>query len=266
MTEERTPHSMRILVGAGSFADAAAALRLVERLPSRFRKGLGGVLVEEVATLATCQMPHQRIVMLSGATIIPPGLDQLRTLMKADARAFRKSLARAAFPVGADCVLAQDKGELVGTALRAAASWDILVIGYRQVHKIPGKIVVLEMVDQSSQTMKDVSEALSHQLSTNRVVFSVGSRAEDKVDPPSAGEVRFARFEDALAALTRTHAQAVLIDLSDGPVRTRGDLARLVEAARCPVLVFGTSAADARLEHSTQIPPAAARDQGGAPP
>ncbi len=91
-----SPQRLRVLVGAGSFADASAALRIVERLPDTFRTELGGVLVEEVDTLAAYQIPKQRIVLVNGTTILAPNLSQVHSLLKADAKAFRQSLARAA--------------------------------------------------------------------------------------------------------------------------------------------------------------------------
>ncbi len=263
--EETARPGLRILVGAGSFADAAAALRIVEQLPSAFRAGLGGVLVEEVDTLATCQIPNQRIVLVSGTTTLAPSLSQMRTLLKADARAFQKSLARTADPTGADWVFAQDRGELVGTALRAATGWDILVIGYRQVHKIPGKIVVLESARQPSDAVGEASNRLSKQLSADRIVFSVDRGVERPTAIQPSDAFQFGTLDEALKALARTNAQAVLVDLTHGPIHNMANLARLLEVARCPLLVFGTSGMNAMLEHSTQIPPipdSAGRDGG----
>jgi hypothetical protein len=245
----------RILIGAGSFADADAALRIVEHLPGDFRAGLGGVLVEEVGTLATCQIPHQRVVLVSGTTTLAPSLAQMQTLLRADARAFQESLARTANPTGAHWVFAQDKGELVGASLRAAQGWDVLVIGYRQVHKIPGKIIVLESTGQSSDAMAKTSNRLSHQLSADRIVYSVGAYVDMPTRMPHSDTLQFGSLEDALKAVARTNAQAVLVDLNHGPIHNPDDLARLLEVARCPLFVFGTSGMNTMLEHSTQIPP-----------
>ncbi len=64
----------------------------------------------------------------------------------------------------------------------------------------------------------------------------------------------------------RTNAQAVLVDLTEGPIRSPDDLARLLEVSRCPLIVFGTSNTNTMLEHSTQIPPPPGkRSYDGAP-
>ena len=250
-----TVSGLRILIGAGCFVDAAAALRIVERLPSRFRANLGGVLVDEVTTLATCKIPNQRIVMLGGTTTMPPSPEQARTLLRADARAFRNALARAAELIGTDWVFAQGRGELVGTAMRAATGWDVLVIGYRPVNKVPGKIVVLQPHLHVSDMLNEASAQLSQQLSADRVVFSVGGDATRFKAAQSMDTVQFETLDTALTELTRTNAQAVLVDMTQGPVQDLSELARVLEVARCPLLVFGLSSLNATLEHSTQIPP-----------
>ncbi|MFT5786053.1 MAG: hypothetical protein ACI9KK_001406 [Ascidiaceihabitans sp.] len=251
----------RILVGAASFADATAALRIIAQLPSNFCSGLGGVLVEDLDTLAVCQFPDQRVVLFSGIKTLAPSLSQVRSLLNADARAFQHSLARATDPSGTDWAFAQDKGELVSTSLRAAKGWDILVIGYHQIHNIKGKIILMTSPSATSNEMDVVSKNLSQQFAAGCVDFSVRSDVEGAVGTLSSNEVQFDTFDESLKALTRTNALAVLVDLARGPVRNRNDLARVLEAARCPLVVFGASGADLLLEHSTQIPPSPARNE-----
>lgn len=253
--EETVRPGLRILVGAGSFVDAAAALRIVARLPSDFLAGLGGILVEDIDTLATCQIPRQRVVSESGVMAMAPSLSQVRALLKADAGAFRQSLARAADPTGVNWVFAQDTGQLISTALRAAKGWDILVIGYRQVHQMPGKIVVFESAHPPQDAVMEVSDRLSKHLSVDRIVFAVAPEDNRTSSARRPEKVHFTSLDQALKALARTNAQAVLVDLAQGPIHTLDDLARLLEAARCPLIVFGTSGVNTRLEHSTQIPP-----------
>ena len=258
--QETFRSGLRILVGAGCFVDAAAALRIVARLPDGSLAGLGGVLVEESDMLATCQIPRQRVVSASGVTATAPSLAQVRALLKADAKAFQQSLARTADPTGAGWVFAQDSGELVGTALRAAKDWDVLVIGHRKVHRIPGKIVSLESPHTLPDAVSEVSDRLAKRLSADRIVFSVEPAGGEMTAPQSSDRFRFETLDRAIEALARMNAQAVLLDLARGPVRTPADLARLLEAARCPLVVFGASGMNAMLEHSTHIPSAPDRN------
>jgi len=251
MTEE-IRSGLRFLVGAGCFSDAAAALGIIARLPSNYCTGLGGLLVEEVDMLAACQIPDQRIVLPNGATTAAPSVTQVRALLRADARAFRRTLAQTAEQGGTEWFFAQDNGDLVGTALRAAAGWDILVLGYRQIHRVQGKVILFET---SGATSDEVSRQLSRQLAKNHVVFSVREAGGNAFRTAPANTVQFDSLEEGLNALTRTNAQAVLVDLRHGPLRNQTDLSALLEAAQCPVIVLGASTIQLLLEHNTQIPP-----------
>lgn len=245
---DTAPPDLRILVGAGSYADAAAAFRLVGRLADTFRAKLGGILVEE-HTVDLCQIPNQRVVQTSGTTMLAPSLAQVRTLIEADARAFRKLLATAAQPHSAHWIFAQERGDLVDAALQAATDWDVLIIGYRQVHKMRGKIVLLGDPSPHEGPMETIAAQLSDQLNAERVSFVI----EDAPDP--SGGTRFDTLDEILIALSRLSTEAVLLDLRQGPVKTQSDLARILEAARCPVIVFGTATKQALLAHSIQVPP-----------
>jgi len=245
---------LRILVGACSFADAAAGLRIVEQFPRSFFAGLGGILVEEVDMIATSQIPNQRIVLLSGKTALAPSHAQLRSHFRADARAFRRVLVRAATPHGTQWTFMQDKGELVQTALRAAAGWDVLVLGYRHLHRIPGKIIVLQTSRNPSVEVEEASSRLSKQLSAERIVFSVRQNGEKAIGARASKNLQFDTLDDALRALTRQNAQVVLTEFQDGPLHSQTDLLRLLEAARCPVVVFGASDTGSLLEHNTHFP------------
>ena len=162
-------HGSRILVGAGSFADAAAALRLVDGLGFVFQAGLGGILVEEADTLAAYQIPNQRVILMNGTTILAPSKSEARTLQQADARAFRKSLAQAAKARGANWAFAQEVGDLIPTALKAAAGWDILIIGYRHIHPVRGKIVHIAATGATTPDINDAAKLLAHQFLADRV-------------------------------------------------------------------------------------------------
>jgi hypothetical protein len=248
------PPGLRILVGAGSFADAAAGFRIIEQLPSGFCAGLGGILVEEAALLATSEIPDRRVILSSGKTTSAPSQSQLRMLWKADARAFRKLLAHVSGPYDTQWVFMQDKGELVRTVLRAAVDWDVLVLGYRQIHKVPGKVIHLQLSGPDGD-QEDASSRFSLLLATEPVIFSINETLDEPLGEQTSKSFQFKSLDDALAALARTNAQAVLVDFGRGPIQGQDDLLRILEAARCPVIVSDASQPPSLLEHSTQIPP-----------
>tara|TARA_R110002012_G_scaffold21989_8_gene76169 strand:- start:16643 stop:17440 length:798 start_codon:yes stop_codon:yes gene_type:complete len=249
--ENRRP---RILVGASSFADAATALRLVDKLATIFRSVCGGVLVEEESILAICQIQDKRIILMNGATMKAPSRSQVRTQLNADARAFRQSLARTAKAAGADWAFSQEAGDLINIALRAATGWDILVIGSRYLNAIKGKIVLLEMLDAVGEEMRDAAELLARQFSADQVVFSVDQGKRREGSTLSSANFSFASLDEALRALAQTNAQAVLVDYSRGPVRTAEDISRLLEVSHSPVIIFGISGANVAAGNTVPSP------------
>lgn len=241
---------VRILVGAGSYVDAVAAVRIVERLAETLNTELGGVLVEE-NTLELCRLPNQRVVQSSGETTHAPNRAQVRTLMQADARAFRQLLAKAAHPSRPFGFFTQERGDLVPTALQTAAGWDLLIIGHRRVHKMRGKIVVLGSQGPDETAMDTMAVRLSDKLRTQKIQFAIQTARVSE----AAGVIQLKTLGETLGALSRLNAEAVLLDLRTGIVQDQTDLARVVEAARCPVIVFGVAPNQARLTHSIHIPP-----------
>jgi len=246
----------RILIGAGSFVDATAALRIVARLAAGVNVTFGGLLIEDRDTLDMCHLPNQRVVSAGGSLVCAPSPSQLRTLMAADAKAFRRSLAEVAGPVGAAWTFEQSIGDLVQQALTASAGWDITVVGHRSVHPMRGKVISLRAATgaDADAALNAFSDRLATSLSAEHLVFSVGD-----LSGGSAGSFAFASLEEALVTLARMNVQAVLLDLSHGPVHTSDQLRHLLEVSRCPLFVFGAAALNEQLEHSTQIPPSPTR-------
>ena len=241
----------RILIGAGSFVDAIAALNILGRLTLDGNTRFGGLLVEESDALALCQIPNQRIVSASGSLVLAPSLSQVRTLIEADAKAFRRSLAQVAGFTPARWTFEQSIGDLVQKSLQASTGWDIVIFGHRNIHPIGGKIVLLQSSTSVNDDLFAFSNELARRLAAEHVIFSVG-QSPGNARKPNA----FDTIKDALASLGRINAQAVLVDMSHGPIHTSVELRQLLAVSRCPVFVFEATLTDHELEHSTQIPPA----------
>lgn len=247
--------STRILVGASSYIDASAAMRLLGRLMGTWQPSLGGVLIEDTESLAICSLPDRRIVTPSGTVVLAPSLSQIRTLIEADARAFRQSLARLAEDAGAPWTFERDRGDLIQTGLRMARAWDVLVIAHRNLHPVAGKVVLMGSPETADSPIMMMSKRLSARLNADPVILTVDTTTRQATAPKPFNRHSFATFDQALAQLARLNTQAVLVDMSRGPVRTAEDLHRIIDVARCPVFVFGTVSAARSLEHTMQIPP-----------
>lgn len=249
-----TSTGLRILVAAGSSADAAQAMRLITGLPEAFCAALGGVFVEEPHILETSRFPARRMVTRSGVTMLAPDLGQVRTVLRAEARAFRKALDHANRNAATQTPFLRQQGELISTAVRAAQGWDVLVIGCRPLHRVPGQIVMLGGAAGPSAQVRDVAHSLSRRFSTTCLSFVIGAGATPDTPPPADRAYGFETLDAAIRALARTNALAVLTDLSSAPIPSQSDLARILEASRCPLVVIGASQATAGLEHSVHIP------------
>lgn len=241
----------RIVIGASSFADASAALHLIEQVIRELRPNLGGLLVEETAWETLCDLPKQRVISDSGQMIVAPTRAQVSTLIEADARAFRTSLAKLAALVDAPWTFQRDVGDLVRTSLETGMASDILVFAHRHIHPVAGQVVLLS----SSVAAKNVtmlSQSLARRLRTRHLAMVVGGTEGAKADQAE----RFETLDDALSRLAKVNTQAVFLDLAHGPVQSPGQLRQLLDAARCPAFVFETRGAARTLAHSTHIPPA----------
>ena len=251
MTDEANTRT-RIMIGASSFADASAALRLIERVITEVRLNLGGLLVEEAVWETVCDLPNQRVISASGQFIVAPTRAQVSTLIDADARAFRSSLAKLAALVDAPWTFQRDVGDLIQTSLETAVASDILVFAHRHIHPVAGKIVLLSSATAVTQNAAAMSQMLARQLQANHVALIVG---EHKAAHPDQSE-HFETLEDALSRLARINAQAVFLDFAHGPIQTPEQLRHLLDVARCPAFVFEMGSAARAVAHSTQIPPA----------
>ncbi len=245
--------SRRILIGAGSFADARAALRLVDRLAEGLVTEVGGMLVEETVVAELADLPRQRVITSSGTFVVAPSRRQIRTVIESDARAFRKMLSAMSQPQ--KWTFERRHGELISGLCEAAKGWDLLLLGHREIHRLTGRVVLIVPSVKASQTVEDLAEELASRLGTCTVRLSlVPAPAET---PEISPQSECYDSEDALLQrIARIHASAVVLDLSAGPLRTNDQLRHLFAAARCPIVVVGAGQGDPSIEHSTQIPPA----------
>jgi len=237
--------ALRVLVGAGSFADAETALRIARHLVARGAGSLGGLLVEEEALAALCSLPHQRVISMTGAILAAPTPARMRAIINADARAFRQMLEDLSAPSGSGSSFEVETGDLVVTTIASAQGWDVLVLGHSEVHRRAGRVIHLTGPDGNKEGPGEMAEGLARVLNTGLDIYRVSPDHTDTRMTSSGRSFRFDTLETALAGLARTNTQAVVTDLASGPVRSPAELRRLLEAARCPVVVLGAAKSQA---------------------
>lgn len=233
------PARRRILICAGCYADARAAMEITERLAVSIRCDLGGLLLDDPAASETAITPHQRIVTASGALVIAPDRAQLRRVMAGDARAFRAHLSRIAESHALSWSFEQQSGELFGGLVRAAQGWDLLLIGHRRLQRQTGPVVVL---DAGPASGGDEAAAFGETLASVLRTHAIRLRSDDATD--------------LLVRVGRMQAALIVTDATHGPFCNSDQLRLLVEAARCPVLVLGSAGFRGAIAHDVHIPPA----------
>jgi len=245
----------RLLIGAGSFADAQAALRLTEQLAETFAGDFGGLLVEETVVTEVVDLPGQRVVTLSGTLLVAPSSRQVRSLIESDAKAFRETLSGLARAKTRKWSFERRQGDLISGLCEMATDWDLVLLGHRKIHRRTGRVVLIAPPGAGSQDAMNLAENLAKALRTDLRIFSLGAEHLEPDDRRGDGE-RFSSKDAMLARLNRTNASVVVLDLSAGPFRTQDHLRYVLAAARCPVLVLGAANRESSMPHKAQISPA----------
>ncbi len=238
MTGSGTPRK-RLLIGAGCFADARAALLIADRLAAVTASDLGGFLFEDRTETDIAAPAPRRVVSSRGTLLMVPPPRQMQLLRDSDARAFRQMLHRMAERAAARWSFERRQGDPVGELCTLAGQWDWVLIGHRRVGAHRGRVVMLAPPDGESGDLAALADSLAAALRIRRVTLPAG---------PDEAEI--------LAQVDRIPAEVVLIDARHGPIRDIGQIRRLLGAARCPVLILGADAIRRPIEHGTQIPPA----------
>ena len=91
--------------------------------------------------------------------------------------------------------------------------------------------------------VSDDLDALAHDLAT-KMRADVVTVALDDAGPSGETEFTWADESELLKWISRVRAAVVIVDLAKGPFRTPDQLRKLMEVARCPVLVAGTARAN----------------------
>lgn len=240
----------RVLVCAASYADARDAMRIAERLARLVGIDLGGLFLEDPEATELAASPHQRIVTASGTLVVAPGRRQMQLVMSGEARAFRAELSRIAERHALRWSFERITGEPMRCLCRAAQSWDMLLIGHRRLLDRRGPVLVLRPADTASGAPSAADDSELSELAS-RLAAALGSYVQ-QIAPAGDSPADTEAFLDRIG---RIHAALVLTDATGGPFRTGSGLRRLVDAARCPVLVTGASSLRGALEHKTHIPP-----------
>ncbi|WP_137700648.1 hypothetical protein [Marimonas lutisalis] len=213
----------RVLVGAGSLADARAALALAGPLSELMPADLGGVFLEEELFAELDEGPYSAFVSVWGTVQASPA--RLRAVLESEGKAFRKALGELTGAAEADLSFRRHRGEHVASLCTLARGWDIVVLGYAAPR--PARLVIIQIgaPGPSAGDGPGLADILAKRMGAQILTA------------PDGDEATLLRW------LNRTRAMAVVLDMRHGPIRDQAQLRRLVDAARCPVLITGADTA-----------------------
>ncbi|NNK79205.1 MAG: hypothetical protein HKP40_10880 [Litoreibacter sp.] len=215
----------QLLIAAKCFADAEATLPLILPLLKLMPARLAGILAEErITELAVTA--DQQIVSTRGRRLEIPSQLETLGLSKSDARAFERTLAETAAAQSTEWRFKTEPGDLISSVCASVSDEDLVLLGHRPLLRQRGRVLLLRSRSATKDRAQEMASKLAQALRT--VVSEV---------PPEEGEVS----QDILARVDRSHASLVVADFRAGPLKTREELRRLLDAARCPVAVLGVA-------------------------
>lgn len=207
----------RLLVGAGSFAEARRALRLAELLRGRALGRVGGLLLADPLPGRLAEIPGQRLVSFGGELSPAPGRAAFARLASGDARAFEAALRAFAAQAGTGWSFERREAELAEGLLGAAADWDLVVIGQGADTAAAGRVVLVSARGDGPGPLYPLAADLAGRMGADLV--------ESGLD--AAGHARLGRMSVA----------CLVIDRADALALGRAGLRALLDAARGPVLL-----------------------------
>lgn len=230
----------RVLVVAGTYADAEAAIPLAVRLAEISRAEVTGVLAEDPAAL---ELPgHAAFTGASGPVRMTA--ERMLEAFGADARAFEARLGRAAARAALGWRFRRESGALPEVLERLARRDDIALLGYRRVLRVRGPIVAMgrDLRRRGGSESVALAEALARALRLPVLVMRIGGGdgGHDASD-----EVSVADEQSALHMLDSLAPTALILDAGMADMARGPGLVALIETARCPVLLRGATEAAA---------------------
>lgn len=243
----------RVLIAAGNYADAAAAIRLAGGIAPRLIAKLGGLLVHDEGVADATGLPVQRVVTAGGMLVEAPTRRGYEGLMERDARAFRSGLSTMASTCAVEWTFERHRGELIAGICEAAAGWDLLIVGHR-THRRIGRVVLVDDAQASGEGITAIARRIAECLAMEVTVISMAG-PDAAADQPGNGSNAVRSEQELLARINRINAALVITDLAGGPFRGREQLRLLLEVSRCPVLVFNAARAEPAIAHTLITPP-----------
>jgi len=214
----------RVVLGATCFADAEGGLHIAVELARSAGAELRGLLVREEASLAAVRVFRARTISFTGEPAAEVTETALLRAYRADARRFAERLVGAARLARVAAEFQATEGRLWDAVQQAAGPGGVTVFGYRRAVGDSGAVV---LVLGQGRAMPAFAAPLATGLKKHLVILSEGAQPAR-----AAGEV-YHGPDELLQRLGALSPAAVIVAADPA---TLPPAARVVEAARCPVV------------------------------
>ena len=204
----------RVVLVAPCFPDAEAAMSITIALARQTGAEMHGVLVHDTVSRFAAGGTVSTVVSYSGGRATGVTLAQMQAAVRADARRFREKLQFLAQEAAVPSVFQEADAELTKALQATARSGDVIVVGFKPIVKRGDDIVVV--LDPESAP-PEFAVSLARQLNKRLVSVTLG-----------------ANKDVLLAELDRMTPAAVILGQTQADLPSLG---RIVDAARCPVIV-----------------------------
>ena len=237
----------RIVVGATCYADARSVIEISAFLAESIKGELQAVLIEEEAVFSLSARPAARVT-LSGGMSRPVTAQAMMDAFQRDAAAFEKAVRETAAKRAVDWSFETRRGEFPVALNHNLTTGDLIVFGYQVPGRLPGEFLVVDYTNDLDVSLIELAANVAHEMKRPLHVVLLRKSPDHAIKVSDHARSRMEQLAVNLTILDQDNSQSALLDavrharvatvmVSAELVRDVG-LARLLENARCPVIVF----------------------------
>lgn len=228
----------RVLLGATCYTDAEGTMQIAVLAAREIGAELHGLLVVDESILAAASAPRARSVGFSGARIAQISAEQMQAAFRADARRFREQLLRTARGASLGAGFRQERGRLAAVLEQGAGAGDLIVYGFRRAPRDSDCVILIASATDPAPRLTALAAHLSEGLGKPLIVLVPAQTAEVRPAPLAGlAGVDVIAFDTPEALLARLERCRPAVVVASGPYAALPPVARLLDAARCPLIL-----------------------------
>ncbi|HKL55246.1 hypothetical protein [Marivita sp.] len=222
----------RVILGATCYLDAEGAIRVAVEIARQMGADLHGVLVADEAIMAAASTPRARSIGFTGAQVVEVTSARMQAAFRADARRFERQLQHAAQAASLAAAFRQMQGRLVTALDQGAGAGDVLIYGFSRDPGSTDCVALIAGASPPAPGLAALAARLAQEAGKPLLTFA----------PPGPGgpDIVTCDGPEALLARLERHRPAAVIGAA--PRAELPPLARLLDAARCPLILPATPA------------------------